>query len=109
MKLPKRIKICHQTWRIEPVRLLFEGDDLLNGEPMYGRTIRAKTLIQIATHPSKGQRRDTLLHEILHAIIGNTTLKGDEEKLVRQVTPYLLGALRDNPDLVAYLTEPDPT
>lgn len=55
------------------------------------------------------EQRDTLLHEVLHAVFRLVGLHGDlggtvtEEQVVGRVTPTLLGVLRDNPALVAAL------
>ena len=57
--------------------------------------------------------RQTLLHEVLHiasfmaGIQKEPALVVDdaaEERLVHTLTPWLLSALRSNPDLIAYLT-----
>jgi hypothetical protein len=51
--------------------------------------------------------RETLLHEILHACFREAggPLKGDtEEKAIRALAANLLGVLRHNPALIAYLT-----
>ena len=59
-------------------------------------------------------RRDVLIHELLHAILSNagTDQDGDEarkatEAFIERVSAGLLGVIRDNPDLIAYLTEKD--
>lgn len=45
--------------------------------------------------------QDTLLHEIIHAIL--QAYEMDNEKLVRILTPALLGVVKDNPELVLFL------
>lgn len=54
--------------------------------------------------------RDTVLHEVLHAIAFLSGLSSDwgtqrEEEIVRRLSPLLLDVLRRNPALVAYLLE----
>lgn len=54
--------------------------------------------------------RDTLLHEVLHAICDMTGIAKDlgaeeEEKAVNRLGPALLDTLRRNPALVTFLTE----
>lgn len=61
--------------------------------------------------------RETMLHEALHAIWNQTLLDKlypDEEPdspgeaIISTLAPRLLAVLRDNPQLVAYLTEKRP-
>lgn len=72
---------------------------------VYGRTYERELAIVVApTVPS--QERDTLLHELLHAIWAHTGLSyedDEQERVVGALAPWLLGALRDNPRLVAFL------
>jgi len=55
--------------------------------------------------------RNVLLHEIVHGVVGLVGLLdaipalGDGEVLVAMLTPALLGLIRDNPDLIAYLVD----
>lgn len=101
MRPPGRIKLGGQTWTV--ITRAFDGD--LN---LYGRTRARQALIQLDPDQSATQARDTMLHELLHACVSNTPLNlsdEDEERVVRGITPWLLAALRDNPRLVAYLTE----
>lgn len=53
--------------------------------------------------------REALLHELLHMVIrtfgvGLELDEETEERTVCALTPALLGILRDNPDLIRYLT-----
>lgn len=51
---------------------------------------------------------DTLIHECLHHFFRTSALtaidSGDEEQIVNFLAPNLLAMLRDNPDLVEWLT-----
>jgi hypothetical protein len=52
--------------------------------------------------------RDTVLHEALHALWSQTGLQKEyteeqEEGIVWQLTPRLLGFLKDNPEFVKWL------
>lgn len=64
--------------------------------------------LRIVVDPSQapGQQRDTLLHELLHAVAAMTgaDLGDNEEKVVRRLSPALLDLLRRNPNLVRFLT-----
>jgi hypothetical protein len=66
--------------------------------------------MSIAVDPGKHEdyARATLLHEILHACIRSSdpTLDDEhEETVVAAITGPLLSMLRDNPDVLDYLTE----
>ena len=70
----------------------------------YGECTAAECLIEIGTHQCDTQKRDTLLHEVLHAVEHelNVTVT---EKAIRMLATGLLAVLRHNPALVAYLTD----
>lgn len=56
--------------------------------------------------------RETLLHESMHFVTTLAGLKleydaGTEEAIVKRITPILLSLLRENPNLVEYLTSRD--
>lgn len=76
----------------------------------WGMCDRASTVILLAETTSHQKQREVLLHEVLHAIYGVTGLHhkdgAPEELVVTDLSPTLLSVLRDNPDLVAYLTQP---
>jgi hypothetical protein len=66
--------------------------------------------MSIAVDPGKHEdyARATLLHEILHACIRSSdpTLDDEhEETVVAAITGPLLSMLRDNPDVLDYLTD----
>lgn len=48
--------------------------------------------------------KEVLLHEVLHAC-GYPTLCGKDEEFVDAIAPVLLQVMRDNPQLVEYLTQ----
>lgn len=77
-------------------------------------TLRNRIFIN-AFSMSLSQQQETLLHEILHAVLAVTGWTDDEygwptesrdlieEHLIRQVAPIFLQILQDNPDLVEWL------
>jgi hypothetical protein len=97
MEAPDVIKLLGYdiSVRFRPIILVDDSTAL-------GTYIQDKTEIQLKSSMSKSAERNTLLHEVLHAILQEYEL--DSEELVRAVTPALLGLLRDNPALVDYLT-----
>lgn len=80
-----------------------------------GRTRHRFGLIYLAGDQHVDQARDTLLHELIHAAIwvgGSMRMLGAtdsdiadelEENICRLLAPQLLGIIRDNPDLLAFL------
>lgn len=57
--------------------------------------------VQLLEDCSKSATQDTIVHELLHAVLQAYEL--DSEKVVRALTPGILSMVRDNHDLVAYL------
>ena len=61
--------------------------------------------ITVDPNQAPSQVRETLLHELLHACSQEAGMdETQEEQTVNAQAPRLLAALRDNPDLVAWLT-----
>lgn len=54
--------------------------------------------------------RQTVIHELLHALVAQSTVTDmfenseTEEKFVRRVAPWLLGLIDENPRLVEFIT-----
>ncbi len=75
----------------------------------WGRTFVGSQRIEITEDLAHDQERDTVLHEVIHAIIRVHGLHRatyvEEERLVAGLTPVLLNVLRSNPDLTKYLLE----
>ena len=73
-----------------------------------GNSEANQLLIQLDTDQPHTQLADTLIHEALHCAWSQTSLPAgladEEEAVVLALSPLLLGLLRDNPELVAYLT-----
>lgn len=68
--------------------------------------------IRLQPKQAPGYERDTVLHEILHAVIqtsglktGTEWTKSQEEFVVAAITPLLLDTLQRNPKLVTWLLE----
>lgn len=100
MKPPASVRLGPHRWTIRRGAIDADGE-------LYGRTLeRELTILLAPTVPS--QERDTLLHELLHACWAQTGLDfedDEQERVVGALAPWLLGALRDNPRLVAFLLE----
>lgn len=95
-----------EEWTAEPS--LSEGD----GGQCDGAI--AVISIRLAEHQHDIHVKEILLHEVMHACFyacGITvnedlrTVPDIEEHVVFRTAPFMLGVLRDNPDLAAFLTE----
>jgi hypothetical protein len=112
MKPPKSINIGGYVYSVTVDEALANVVALDNGE---GRVLGAtryrhqSIVLDPDQHPQ--QLRDTLLHEVLHALNDTAYALGDprtpiEEETILRLTPPLLTLLRDNPKLVEFLVEP---
>jgi hypothetical protein len=84
------------------VDVKFRSVIVVENSTALGTYIQEKTEVQVKSGMSLSAERNTLLHELMHAILQEYEL--DAEELVRVVTPALLALLRENPELVTYLT-----
>lgn len=100
MKPPQRIRISPHTWRLRRCPVDVDGE-------LHGALQERELRILVARGHAPSQLRDTVLHEVLHAIWAQCGLEfehDDQERVVASMSPRLLACLRDNPELVAFLT-----
>lgn len=114
MKVPERVRIGPFDYVIhhseaEINRCRAEMESKVDGAHWTG-----SSEIFIDPAISIGQKRDTLLHEIQHALYKMVGHYGDHsqskisiEAAVRELTPLLLDTLQRNPDLRAFLFDDD--
>lgn len=109
MKLPESVVVCGHSYE---VKMVDDPDEALHraGDPnSLGVSDHVKCRIRIRNgEQSETQYRDTVLHEVLHAVIAQTYsqkayAKDDDEQAVAVMATHLLDTLRRNPGLVAYL------
>jgi hypothetical protein len=109
--IPKQLKIQGKTYKIDgPEEILDEADEL-------GHTYAYKCLIRYGHNATEEpqQLRDTILHEVLHALYYENGLANElkttdddlEEQVVRRTATGMLQILRDNPQLIKFLLEKD--
>jgi hypothetical protein len=73
-----------------------------------GTTNPQALTIAVCEEQARSQLADTLLHELAHALVASVGLDEDvEERVCLALGPGLLGLLRGNPELVAYVTARD--
>ena len=96
MALPKSFKLFGRTWA-----LMFKPMD-----DAWGKCHRSLAAITIAPEQTPWEERDTVLHELGHAVLkaqGREYGGKTEELYVQALATGFLHLFRDNPDLVTYL------
>lgn len=97
----KTLSLIGKRHKVEWDCIGLTADD---GDEVDGLFDRSKKLIQIAAGQTHDDERETLLHEILHALEVQMDAEIPEAKL-RQLAVGLYAALKDNRKLVSYLLE----
>lgn len=104
MRLPRTVKVGPHTYQILRAPVLALPDSLGDSDFDLLR-------VRIRKNLTVSKTREILIHELLHlctypSFTGayETDPKLDAEEFVNAVAPTLLQVLRDNPDLLAYLT-----
>ena len=110
MKLPKEVTIGAQTYRIVERP---EAEDGMLGEA-YAYTLVESNLIVMRRDLPLERKRSILIHELLHAVIftfgrGDRVEKNEsfddwEHHFITLIQEPFLILLRQNPDLVEFLT-----
>lgn len=98
MLIPSFVKVGPYNVRVEQHEGYFGKDETR----VYGEYDERTSTINVDVDASADVIRETLLHEILHAILG--MYEKDDEALVRLLSPMLLQVMRDNPKLMLALT-----
>jgi hypothetical protein len=92
--IPTVVVVLGKPYAVEVVKK--KGSD-------YGECFVDLCSIEIASYQCDHQKRDTLLHEVMHAVDHEMDTDMKEEQIRRMATG-LLAVLRQNPALVAFLT-----
>lgn len=77
---------------------------------LLGNCDQRSLTILVEPDQAAGQMADTMMHEVLHAVVDMVGLGSEwgsekEEAVVTRLSPALLDVLRRNPELVAYLLD----
>lgn len=105
VSIPTQITVGPHTYFVDTSVLT--GRSLLD-ERALGDTFFEELIIRVDKNYPYTVVAETLLHELLHVIWGQTSLMSSldsitEECVVKAFSPLLLNLLRTNPDVVAYL------
>ena len=98
--IPKRLKILGKTWKVKTVakRIKIEDTEALGSSEIEHCKIR------LSTHMDEQQQKDTLLHEVVHAI-DDTLALGMTEEQVHALGAGLYQVLSENKQLTRWLGE----
>lgn len=103
-KPPKNARVLGKTWRVRADKTLLSHDDTAGD--CHGRS----QLIRYGTGQALEQEQDSVLHELIHAVWHENGLSHDvnddklEEMIIRRTASGVLALLKENPELVRYLT-----
>ena len=98
MEIPRYLKLGPFNYNVELHDGYWNRDDVR----VYGEVDERTCTINLDVDASPEIVRDSILHEILHAIL--IMYDKDDEDLVRLLAPMLLQVIRDNPKLMLALT-----
>lgn len=115
-KVPTKIKIGAQTWEI--IERSRDDDGTINDDS-YGYTLQKSNVIVLDKHCPPSRKRQTLFHELFHAIRfsnGSSGIKPDMENIhqdevistwehyfIAMYEDTMLNLLRENPRLTDFL------
>lgn len=101
MALPNKIKIGPFTFKVNHVLDLREE----NGQRLHGRHDSVFKVIDIEKKQCEQMKKETLIHECLHAMIDVAGLdfKGLEEAYVTAMSPIIFGWIKDNPKTITWI------
>jgi len=105
VKVPAEVYIVGKWWE------LVEATDILDEHDELGKTVGETCRISYSGKQDEQQLRDTVWHEIKHAIFQEVGLSNElkekedlsEEGIIRRLTPVELTVMRENPDLMKFL------
>ena len=99
-----------KTIQVGPYKYrIVANDRVLALDSLAGRCDPNRLEIHLDRNTAPGVQRETLLHELIHAVMDLAGLSQEladeaEEMYVRRISPVLLDVLRRNPKLVQFLT-----
>lgn len=86
-------------------RVVLVPDGVLDDAGRVGHCSPERLVVALDAGQRPSQLADTLLHELCHALLRTVDLESaEEERVCLALGPGLLGLVRDNPSLVAWLT-----
>lgn len=108
--MPDGIQVGPHRYSVSCDRNALNAAGIAMSSDLLGHSDHKTLAITLADDLAPSAKRDTLLHEVLHAAFDQTSIAHDigdkeEERLILRLSPVLLDVLRRNPELVAYLVD----
>lgn len=103
MALPNKIKVGPFSFKVNHIDGLRNVDDVR----LHGRHDSVFKIIDIEKKQCEQMKKETLIHECLHAMIDVAGLdfKGLEEAYVTAMSPIIFGWIQDNPKTVKWIMD----
>jgi hypothetical protein len=100
--IPDKIKYMGITYRVREGKIGRDED----GQKYLGRLFWGKTEIRLRKNSSEQGKMRTLVHEIMHIILGERFESGtDPERLIAILSSGFVHILQENPELYEYIKE----
>ena len=101
MKIPKKIKVGYRDYKLEEWK-----QTVASANDAHGQFFAKEGIIGYTVEEKGVSHANTILHEIIHAIIYQWNIdlgEKTEEHLVNGLTNGLIAVFVDNPNLMDYL------
>ena len=110
--IPASVQVGPYVYTIVADTARIEECEKESREELFGMTLHKS--LEIIVQPTAADMviRETLLHEVLHAVLYNTGIadrmtEKTEEHLIRALSPALFVLLRDNKNFLGYIVGSD--
>lgn len=108
--LPSNIKVGPHVYTVTGDETTVRAEEHALNDKLRGWTDHQKLLIGVDPKLALGMQRQTLWHEVKHAVAdlpSSDNVKRTEEEWISRTAQMEVAVLRDNPELVAFLTSED--
>lgn len=104
--MPKTIRVGPYVYDVATDEAWLRQQEHSRSGGLRGATDHQQLRIVVGPDMALGMQRQTLWHEVKHAVIEAMTMSNDkrsDEDWISRTAPGELAVLRNNPDLVAFL------
>jgi hypothetical protein len=109
-EMPTRIKVGPYVYEVSRDEAWLRAQEHSRSGGLRGATDHQALRIVVGPDLAPGMQRQTLWHEVKHAVLEAMTMSHDkrtDEDWIARSAPSELAVLRNNPGLVAFLTDGD--
>lgn len=107
--IPKTLRIGPFNYKIDTTKQAIEAFERDISSRLYGAQHSGRLILAIRPGMPREVEQETLTHEMLHSLFSLAGLLDDnedaEEDIINRLAPLLLGAIKQNPQLVKYLCD----